>query len=48
MDAKLMKLLLDLRLALDELQASMQDIDKAIQEIMACELDIKKGGSGKT
>lgn len=41
-DKRILKALLDLQIAIGELQASMMDVDKAIRELMAVELDIKK------
>ena len=47
-DERVLKALLDLRLALGELQASLIEVDRAVRELMAVELDIKKGGPGST
>ena len=37
----LLKALLDLRIALGELQAAISDVDKTINNLMKVELDIK-------
>jgi predicted component of type VI protein secretion system len=39
----LLKALLDLRMALGELQVVLSDIDRAINNLMKVELDIKGG-----
>jgi hypothetical protein len=42
MKDELLAALLDLRIALGELQASMMDVDRAVRELMALQLEVKK------
>lgn len=41
----LLAALLDLRIAIGELQAAMTDVERCARGLMAVELEIKKGGA---
>uniref|UniRef100_A0A6M3KF01 Uncharacterized protein n=1 Tax=viral metagenome TaxID=1070528 RepID=A0A6M3KF01_9ZZZZ len=43
MDNKFLKVLLDLRIALGELSAAIVNIDKAINGLMALEIELRDG-----
>ena len=53
MERKVLEALLNLRIALGELQASLDDIDKAIRDLMTVELEVQErhfeqAGPGET
>jgi len=45
MEEKLLTVLLDLRIAIGEIQASLIDVEKACRELTAVLLEVKKGES---